>query len=324
MLVEADVLRLVQDFFWYSKVNLKDTEQQPTAVGQAVADDLQPSNVTEHEALSPELGELEAKHETDDTSSEDSEDEKVFEQEDNEETSDSKDAEFTEPVKRSTEATVTPALLTELNKFQMPITEKIIEGATDKRQSFKQDVTVILNLLEQLLVKLDVPPLNWNTYHYITALKGPDGSIYLPKHHQQSTRKHLATLLGTEGEAPHATSKASESSDEVRQTGTTVLTKETSSATQPLLTKNPQVPEHTISATQNQTEPQTETDSILERAPENSEEEEVMETDEHEQPIEHSVSTEAVTDDEYEEPNLDNSQPTEESTENTYEFEMEV
>ncbi|CAH8429903.1 unnamed protein product [Schistosoma haematobium] len=54
----------------------------------------------------------------------------------------------------------------------------------------------IVDLLDSLLNKLKVPSDNWLNYHYIMAMQSPDGSIYIPKNHTQSTRKHLITLLG--------------------------------------------------------------------------------------------------------------------------------
>ncbi|CAI2722474.1 unnamed protein product [Schistosoma spindalis] len=54
----------------------------------------------------------------------------------------------------------------------------------------------IVTLLDSLLNKLKVPSENWLNYHYIMAMQSPDGSIYVPKNHTQSTRKHLITLLG--------------------------------------------------------------------------------------------------------------------------------
>ncbi|VDP20956.1 unnamed protein product [Schistosoma margrebowiei] len=54
----------------------------------------------------------------------------------------------------------------------------------------------IVDLLDSLSNKLKVPSDNWLNYHYIMAMQSPDGSIYIPKNHTQSTRKHLITLLG--------------------------------------------------------------------------------------------------------------------------------
>ncbi|CAH8430122.1 unnamed protein product [Schistosoma bovis] len=54
----------------------------------------------------------------------------------------------------------------------------------------------IVNLLDSLLNKLKVPSDSWLNYRYIMAMQSPDGSIYIPKNHTQSTRKHLITLLG--------------------------------------------------------------------------------------------------------------------------------
>ncbi|CAH8430325.1 unnamed protein product [Schistosoma bovis] len=54
----------------------------------------------------------------------------------------------------------------------------------------------IVDLLDSLLNKLKVPSDNCLNYRYIMAMQSPDGSIYIPKNHTQSTRKHLITLLG--------------------------------------------------------------------------------------------------------------------------------
>ncbi|KAK4473335.1 hypothetical protein MN116_004497 [Schistosoma mekongi] len=54
----------------------------------------------------------------------------------------------------------------------------------------------IEDLLNSLMNKLKVPLDNWMNYHYIMAMKSPDGSIYVPQNHTQSTREHLITLLG--------------------------------------------------------------------------------------------------------------------------------
>ncbi|VDP45050.1 unnamed protein product [Schistosoma curassoni] len=54
----------------------------------------------------------------------------------------------------------------------------------------------IVDLLDSLLNKLKIPSDNWLNYRYIMAMQSPDGSIYIPKNHTQSTRKHLITLLG--------------------------------------------------------------------------------------------------------------------------------
>ncbi|CAH8430178.1 unnamed protein product [Schistosoma guineensis] len=54
----------------------------------------------------------------------------------------------------------------------------------------------IVDLLDSLLNKLKVPSDNWLNYRHIMAMQSPDGSIYIPKNHTQSTRKHLITLLG--------------------------------------------------------------------------------------------------------------------------------
>ncbi|TPP66166.1 hypothetical protein FGIG_10601 [Fasciola gigantica] len=100
-------------------------------------------------------------------------------------------------VDHTEEAEETPAPLA---KSAKEISEADVAVTTEHAQTgtaeYRSDAKTIVRLLDQLLSKLDAPPLEWNDYQYITALKNSDGSIYLPKHHRQSTRKHLTTLLG--------------------------------------------------------------------------------------------------------------------------------
>uniref|UniRef100_A0A094ZH59 Uncharacterized protein n=1 Tax=Schistosoma haematobium TaxID=6185 RepID=A0A094ZH59_SCHHA len=82
-----------------------------------------------------------------------------------------------------------------------PILTNSIDASTFQLEDQKTEVPEtenndIVDLLDSLLNKLKVPSDNWLNYHYIMAMQSPDGSIYIPKNHTQSTRKHLITLLG--------------------------------------------------------------------------------------------------------------------------------
>ncbi|CAH8497218.1 unnamed protein product [Schistosoma rodhaini] len=70
---------------------------------------------------------------------------------------------------------------------------QIQDQKTEEPETESDDIE---NLLDHLINKLKVPSNNWLNYHYIMAMESPDGSIYIPKNHKQSTRKHLITLLG--------------------------------------------------------------------------------------------------------------------------------
>ncbi|CAH8428866.1 unnamed protein product [Schistosoma turkestanicum] len=72
-------------------------------------------------------------------------------------------------------------------------TVQLQEQETQKPETENNDIQILLDGLKD---KLELPSNNWLHFKYIIAIESPDGSIYIPKNHTQSTRKHLMTLLG--------------------------------------------------------------------------------------------------------------------------------
>ncbi|TGZ64544.1 hypothetical protein CRM22_006331 [Opisthorchis felineus] len=67
---------------------------------------------------------------------------------------------------------------------------------TQRQENSKWKAEAVTKLMNTMIQLLGVSTKEWNGYQYVMALRGPDGSLYVPQHHQKSTREHLAALLG--------------------------------------------------------------------------------------------------------------------------------
>ncbi|GAA30298.2 hypothetical protein CLF_112973 [Clonorchis sinensis] len=67
---------------------------------------------------------------------------------------------------------------------------------TQRQEDGKWKAETVSKLMNTMVRLLGVSTKEWNGYQYVMALRGPDGSLYVPQHHQKSTREHLAALLG--------------------------------------------------------------------------------------------------------------------------------
>ncbi|KAG5441933.1 hypothetical protein CSKR_107966 [Clonorchis sinensis] len=65
-----------------------------------------------------------------------------------------------------------------------------------RQEDGKWKAETVSKLMNTMVRLLGVSTKEWNGYQYVMALRGPDGSLYVPQHHQKSTREHLAALLG--------------------------------------------------------------------------------------------------------------------------------